>query len=58
MPISTERCYDEIESSTETLAGLVDGTDLATPVPTCPDCAFLIEGNTSHSYNGLIGFGP
>ena len=37
MPISTERCYDEIESSTETLAGLVDGTDLATPVPTCPD---------------------
>jgi uncharacterized protein (TIGR03083 family) len=37
MPISTERCYDEIEASTETLAGLVDGTDLATPVPTCPD---------------------
>jgi uncharacterized protein (TIGR03083 family) len=37
MPISTERCYDEIESSTESLAGLVDGTDLATPVPTCPD---------------------
>ena len=37
MPISTERCYDEIEASTETLAGLVHGTDLATPVPTCPD---------------------
>ena len=37
MPISTERCYDEIEASTETLAGLVDGADLAVPVPTCPD---------------------
>src|SRR6516164_8450128 len=37
MPISTERWYDEIEGSTETLAGLVDGADLAVPVPTCPD---------------------
>src|SRR5215469_6280837 len=37
MPISPERCYDEIEASTQTLAGLVDGTDLAAPVPTCPD---------------------
>jgi uncharacterized protein (TIGR03083 family) len=37
MAISTERCYDEIQASTDTLAGLVDGVDLATPVPTCPD---------------------
>jgi uncharacterized protein (TIGR03083 family) len=37
MPISSERYYAEIEASTETLAGLVDGTDLARPVPTCPD---------------------
>jgi len=37
MPISTERCYDEIQASTDTLAGLVDDADLATPVPTCPD---------------------
>jgi uncharacterized protein (TIGR03083 family) len=37
MPISTERCYEELQASTETLAGLVDDADLATPVPTCPD---------------------
>jgi uncharacterized protein (TIGR03083 family) len=37
MPISAERCYAEIEASTETLAGLVDGADLTRPVPTCPD---------------------
>jgi uncharacterized protein (TIGR03083 family) len=37
MPISSERCYAEIEASTETLAGLVDGADLTRPVPTCPD---------------------
>jgi uncharacterized protein (TIGR03083 family) len=36
-PISAERCYAEIESSTETLAGLVDGADLTRPVPTCPE---------------------
>ncbi len=36
-PISSERCYAEIEASTDTLAGLVDGADLARPVPTCPD---------------------
>ena len=36
-PISTERCYAEIEASTETLAGLVDGADLTRPVPACPD---------------------
>ena len=37
MPISPERWYDEIEASSETLAGLVDGADLTAPVPTCPD---------------------
>jgi uncharacterized protein (TIGR03083 family) len=37
MPISADRWYDEIESSTETLAGLVEGADLAITVPTCPD---------------------
>ena len=37
MPISSERCYAEIEASTETLAGLVHGADLTRPVPTCPD---------------------
>jgi uncharacterized protein (TIGR03083 family) len=37
MPISAERWYAEIESSTATLAGLVDGADLTRPVPTCPD---------------------
>ena len=36
-PISADRCYAEIEASTETLAGLVDGADLTIPVPTCPD---------------------
>ena len=35
-PISADRCYAEIEASTETLAGLVDGADLTIPVPTCP----------------------
>jgi uncharacterized protein (TIGR03083 family) len=37
MPISAERWYAEIESSTDTLAGLVDGADLTRPVPTCPE---------------------
>ena len=37
MPISPDRWNAEIESSTETLAGLVDGADLTRPVPTCPD---------------------
>ena len=36
-PISADRCYAEIEASTETLAGLVDGADLTIPVPTCPE---------------------
>jgi len=36
-PISVERCYAEIEASTATLAGLMDGADLTRPVPTCPD---------------------
>ncbi len=36
-PISAERCYAEIEASTDTLARLVDGADLTRPVPTCPD---------------------
>ena len=35
--ISAERCYAEIEASTDTLAGLVDGADLTRRVPTCPD---------------------
>jgi len=37
MPISAERCYAEIEASTGTPAGLVDGADLTRPVPACPD---------------------
>ena len=37
MPISADRWYAEIESSTETLAGLVDGADLTVTVPTCPE---------------------
>jgi uncharacterized protein (TIGR03083 family) len=32
-----ERWYDEIEASTETLAGLVHGADLTRQVPTCPE---------------------
>jgi uncharacterized protein (TIGR03083 family) len=36
-PISAERCYAEIEGSTETLAGLIDGADLTRTVPTCPE---------------------
>jgi uncharacterized protein (TIGR03083 family) len=36
-PIAVERCYAEIEASTETLAGLVHGADLTRQVPTCPD---------------------
>jgi uncharacterized protein (TIGR03083 family) len=31
------RYYEVITASTGTLAGLVDGADLAAPVPTCPD---------------------
>lgn len=37
MPIAVERCYAEIEASTETLAGLVHGADLTRQVPTCPE---------------------
>jgi uncharacterized protein (TIGR03083 family) len=36
-PIAVERWYDEIEASTETLAGLVHGEDLTRQVPTCPE---------------------
>jgi len=36
-PITVERCYAEIEASTEILAGLVHGADLTRQVPTCPD---------------------
>jgi uncharacterized protein (TIGR03083 family) len=36
-PIAVERCYAEIEASTEILAGLVHGEDLTRQVPTCPD---------------------
>jgi uncharacterized protein (TIGR03083 family) len=35
--ISNERLYGEITGSTAALAGLIDGTDLARPVPTCPE---------------------
>ena len=35
--ISTERLYGEITGSTATLAGLIGGTDLTRPVPTCPE---------------------
>ena len=35
--MSTERYSTEIISSTDTLAGLVDGADLTRQVPTCPD---------------------
>ena len=35
--ISTERLYGEITGSAATLAGLIDGTDLTRPVPTCPE---------------------
>jgi uncharacterized protein (TIGR03083 family) len=36
-PISAERRYAEIEASTDTLAGLIDGADLTRTVPTCPE---------------------
>src|ERR1700734_2546416 len=36
-PIAVDRWYDEIEASTETLAGLVHGADLTRQVPTCPE---------------------
>jgi uncharacterized protein (TIGR03083 family) len=36
-PIAVDRCYAEIEASTETLAGLVHGADLTRQVPTCPE---------------------
>ena len=36
-PVAVERCYAEIEASTETLAGLVHGADLTRQVPTCPE---------------------
>jgi uncharacterized protein (TIGR03083 family) len=35
--LAPERYYEVITTSTDTLAGLVDGADLAMPVPTCPD---------------------
>jgi uncharacterized protein (TIGR03083 family) len=35
-PITTERYCAEILSSTDTLAGLVDGADMTKTVPTCP----------------------
>ncbi|HUA27529.1 MAG TPA: maleylpyruvate isomerase family mycothiol-dependent enzyme, partial [Streptosporangiaceae bacterium] len=37
MPISADRWYAEIESSTDILAGIVDGADLTIAVPTCPE---------------------
>ena len=37
MPIAMDRCYAEIEASSETLAGLVHGADLTRQVPTCPE---------------------
>jgi uncharacterized protein (TIGR03083 family) len=37
MPPSQERYFAEIQESTETLARLVDGADLARQVPTCPE---------------------
>jgi uncharacterized protein (TIGR03083 family) len=36
-PITAERWYAEIESSTETLAEIVHGADLTRQVPTCPE---------------------
>jgi uncharacterized protein (TIGR03083 family) len=36
-PITTERYYAEIETSTATLAALVDASDLSHRVPTCPE---------------------
>jgi uncharacterized protein (TIGR03083 family) len=35
--IGTQRLYDEITGSTDTLARLTDGADLARPVPSCPE---------------------
>ena len=35
--LAPERYYEVITTSTETLAGLVDGADLVLRVPTCPD---------------------
>jgi uncharacterized protein (TIGR03083 family) len=35
--VGIERLYGEISGSTATLASIIDGADLATPVPTCPD---------------------
>lgn len=35
--VGPERLYAEIAGSTATLAQLIDGADLARPVPTCPD---------------------
>jgi uncharacterized protein (TIGR03083 family) len=35
--LAPERYYEEITASTGTLAALVDGADLTTRVPTCPD---------------------
>jgi uncharacterized protein (TIGR03083 family) len=36
-PITTDRYFVQILSSTDALAGLVDGADLTRTVPTCPD---------------------
>ena len=35
--LAPERYHEVITASTATLAGLVDGADLASPVPSCPD---------------------
>src|ERR1039457_2948 len=35
--VTIEDFYAEINGSTATLAGLIDGADLTQPVPTCPD---------------------
>jgi uncharacterized protein (TIGR03083 family) len=46
-PIAAERWYDEIEASTETLAGLVHGADLTRQVPTCPE--WTLRQLTTHT---------
>ena len=35
--LDPERYYAQIEASTAAIAGLVDGADLTTPIPTCPE---------------------
>jgi uncharacterized protein (TIGR03083 family) len=46
-PISNQRYSAEILSSTDKLAGLVDGADLTRPVPTCPD--WTLRQLTTHT---------